>query len=195
MTLKTYRFPFAIALSLLVVLLCNVACKQQVDAVPEQRAMAKDTIIEQAIAVPKEKTPIKNGLLSRLAIRPDCSYFLKAVENAPYFETLNMEQGPFSLFVPGAQLIKKLNQKDSSNWVGDYIIAGDYSSPVLHQLLSEFVPKVSLKTLSGNTLTFSKAEDTLLVIDKSRTISRLLFTDILGQNGVIHILKLSEPLQ
>lgn len=188
-SLKTYNSKFFPAVYLFSLIVSLTACKSEVSESEKSLDVLTDTTLTAPKeTVPEKPKPMPEGLHSRLELRNDCILFSETLKRAAYFNQIATELGPFTVFVPTEMNAEKFKSQDSLNWVGHYIVANNYSSPVLHNTITDFVPQLNLKTLAGTSLVVSRSGDTLFAKDSKNNLFRLAQTDVLAANGVIHIM-------
>ena len=72
--------------------------------------------------------------------------------------------------------------------LNSHIINGNMDSASLVQEIKKNKGKLSLTTLSGAVLTFSKNDSDIIVSDANGTKARIGKSDIKGSNGIVHLL-------
>jgi len=108
--------------------------------------------------------------------------------------------GPFTVFAPTNSafekidsatlnsLLEKKNQKALANILTYHVVSGKLVASDVVSALKQGNGKVELKALNGETLTVMQKDDKILLMDQKGNYSEITATDVMGSNGVIHVI-------
>lgn len=108
--------------------------------------------------------------------------------------------GPFTVFAPTnaafgkidsktlGSLLEPKNKATLSKILTYHVISGKYAAADVMKALKKAGGTIELKTLSGNMLKIRKGTDGIYLKDEKGTYSQITSTDVMGTNGVIHII-------
>jgi len=162
-----------------------------------------------SIALPVLAQPVQVGgqpmfpgktIVANAVNSADHTTLVAAVKAAGLIDTLN-GPGPFTVFAPVNAafaalpagtvdtLLKPENKPTLTKILTYHVLAGSYDSAKLHQLIREGHGEASLKTVAGETLTFSLNGPTNIVIhDGMGGVADITISDVRQSNGVIHVI-------
>jgi uncharacterized surface protein with fasciclin (FAS1) repeats len=185
-------------LSLLFIVSVLSACKQDVK---NEKEIAP---VEEVVAeVPERKEPSKesiaqsNSVMARVMSTKESKAFASYMITAEVSDQLLKEEGPFTVFAPSdealksmdEELIKSLPMAENKpllvSMVKSHIVEGSHDSVTLIQALKK--GKVSLKSISGESLTVTRKGSDILVTDSKGNVSTVGKSDIQASNGVVHV--------
>ena len=141
-----------------------------------------------------DKNIIENAVNSK-----DHTTLVAAVKAAGLVETLE-GAGPFTVFAPTNSafsrlpkgtvegLLKPENKKALAGVLTYHVVAGDYSAKQLLAAIQKGKGKAQLKTVEGESLTFRKKGNAIVVIDQKGGSARVTIADVNQSNGVIHVI-------
>jgi uncharacterized surface protein with fasciclin (FAS1) repeats len=140
------------------------------------------------------KTIVANAVNSA-----DHTTLVAAVKAAGLVDTLN-SPGPFTVFAPVNAafsalpagtvdtLLKPENKATLVKVLTYHVVPGNYDSHKLRGLIIAGKGKATLKTVEGETLTFTtNGSSNLAVTDTKGDIADITITDVRQSNGVIHV--------
>lgn len=109
-------------------------------------------------------------------------------------------EGPFTVFAPNnaafakvdpatlASLLKPENKKSLSNILTYHVVSGKLAAADVVAALKKGKGTVELKALNGQTLTVMQKDGKIWLKDQSNNYSEIIATDVMGSNGVIHVI-------
>jgi uncharacterized surface protein with fasciclin (FAS1) repeats len=141
------------------------------------------------------KTIVSNAVNSA-----DHTTLVAAVKAAGLVDTLNTP-GPFTVFAPVNAafselppgtvdtLLKPENKAALTKVLTYHVVAGNYDSAKLHQLIKAGHGEATLKTVEGEPLMFAMNGPTNIVVrDGKGDMADITITDVKQSNGVIHVI-------
>ncbi|WP_298761104.1 fasciclin domain-containing protein [uncultured Psychroserpens sp.] len=108
--------------------------------------------------------------------------------------------GPFTVFAPTndafakidsktlGSLLEKENQKALANILTYHVVSGKLTAKDVVAALKKGKGKVELKALNGQTLTVMQKDGKIWLKDQKGNYSEITATDVMGSNGVIHVI-------
>jgi uncharacterized surface protein with fasciclin (FAS1) repeats len=108
--------------------------------------------------------------------------------------------GPFTVFAPNnaafakidaatlTSLLKPENKASLSNILTYHVVSGKLDAAAVVAALKKGKGKVELKALNGQTLTVSQKGKQIFLTDQNNNMSEIIATDVMGSNGVIHVI-------
>uniref|UniRef100_UPI0040496C22 fasciclin domain-containing protein n=1 Tax=Gelidibacter sp. TaxID=2018083 RepID=UPI0040496C22 len=108
--------------------------------------------------------------------------------------------GPFTVFAPtndafakvDAATLKSLlepkNKEALANILTYHVVSGKLTATDVVAALKAGKGKVELKALNGQTLTVIQKDDKIWLQDQNGNYSEIVATDVMGSNGVIHVI-------
>jgi uncharacterized surface protein with fasciclin (FAS1) repeats len=108
--------------------------------------------------------------------------------------------GPFTVFAPTNDAFAKIdskalgalleaeNQKALSNILTYHVVSGKLTATDVVAALKKGNGKVELKALNGQVLTVMQKDDKIWLKDSKGNYSEIVATDVMGSNGVIHVI-------
>ncbi len=156
-------------------------------------AFAEDSVRVGGAPMYASKNIIENAVNSK-----DHTTLVAAIKAAGLVDAL-MGPGPFTVFAPvnaafGAlpagtvdTLLMPENKAMLVKILTAHVVSGNYSDADLLAKATENPGGFSLKTLSGDTLQFTKLGSVLYVVDESGNAAKITISDVNQSNGVIHV--------
>jgi uncharacterized surface protein with fasciclin (FAS1) repeats len=107
---------------------------------------------------------------------------------------------PFTVFAPTneafskidskalANLLKEENKKALSNILTYHVVSGKLAATDVVAALKKGKGKVELKALNGQVLTVLQKDGKIWLRDANDNYSEITATDVMGSNGVIHVI-------
>ena len=154
---------------------------------------AEDSVRVGGAPMYASKNIIENAVNSR-----DHTTLVAAVTAAGLVDTLQ-GAGPFTVFAPVNAAFAALpagtvdtlllpeNKGMLVKILTAHVIAGSYSDADLLAKAEEMGGGFTLKTVSGDTLSFIKKGSVLYVVDESGNAAKITISDVNQSNGVIHV--------
>lgn len=108
--------------------------------------------------------------------------------------------GPFTVFAPTNSAFEKIdkktlnsllepkNQKALANILTYHVVSGKLTATDVVAALKKGNGKVELKALNGQTLTVMQKDGKIWLKDQAGNYSEITATDVMGSNGVIHVI-------
>ena len=109
--------------------------------------------------------------------------------------------GPFTVFAPNnaafekvdskalANLLKPENKKALANVLTYHVVSGKYAAADVMKVLKKNGGTVELTALNGQTFKVRKGTDGIYLKDSTGNYSKIISTDIMANNGVIHVIE------
>jgi len=129
----------------------------------------------------------------------DFSTLVTALKAADLVGALSGE-GPFTVFAPNNDAFAKLdsetlgnllepeNVKTLSNILTYHVVSGKLMASDVTEALKNGYGKTKLTALNGQTLVARSKGDKIFLEDKNGNMSEVVATDVVGTNGVIHVI-------
>ncbi|PQV47875.1 putative surface protein with fasciclin (FAS1) repeats [Jejuia pallidilutea] len=108
--------------------------------------------------------------------------------------------GPFTVFAPNNSafgkidadtlnsLLKPENKKALTNILTYHVVSGKLDAEAVVAALDKNKGMVTLKTLNGQELTVQQKDGKIWLKDQNGNYSEIIMTDVMGSNGVIHVI-------
>ena len=109
-------------------------------------------------------------------------------------------EGPFTVFAPTndafakvdaktlGSLLEEKNKKALAGILTYHVVSGKLTANDVVAALKEGNGSVELKTLNGQLLTVMQKDNKILLKDSNGNVSEITATDVMGSNGVIHVI-------
>ena len=109
-------------------------------------------------------------------------------------------EGPFTVFAPTndafakvdaktlGSLLEEKNKKALAGILTYHVVSGKLTANDVVAALKEGKGSVELKTLNGQLLTVMQKDNKILLKDSNGNVSEITATDVMGSNGVIHVI-------
>ena len=109
-------------------------------------------------------------------------------------------EGPFTVFAPTNEafakvdaktlgsLLEEKNKKALAGILTYHVVSGKLTANDVVAALKEGKGSVELKTLNGQLLTVMQKDNKILLKDSNGNVSEITATDVMGSNGVIHVI-------
>lgn len=135
-----------------------------------------------------------------VAVSNDNFTTLVAALKAADLVTALQGDGPFTVFAPtndafakvDAATLKSLlepkNKEALANILTYHVVSGKLTATDVVAALKAGKGKVELKALNGQTLTVIQKDDKIWLQDQNGNYSEIVATDVMGSNGVIHVI-------
>ena len=154
-----------------------------------QKEEAKKVRIDQA-----------NSVLSKLMITPETKTFTSSVITVALSDMLLKEKGPFTVFAPSVDAFAGLDAKSKAiltdvtertfleRTIRSHIVAGQIDSIALTKNIRSGNGSYKITTMSGDILIATKKGMDIVLKDKNGVKAVIIKSDIVGSNGVVHVL-------
>lgn len=146
------------------------------------------------------KNVVAQGTIVDVAVgNEDFSTLVAALKAADLVGALQAD-GPFTVFAPTnaafekidantlSSLLEPKNQKVLSNILTYHVISGKIAATDVVAALKEGNGTVELKALNGQVLTVMQKDGKIWLKDNKGNYSEIIATDVMGSNGVIHVI-------
>ena len=140
------------------------------------------------------------GTIVDVAVSNDnFSTLVTALKSAELVSALQAD-GPFTVFAPTndafakidkktlSSLLEKKNQKALANILTYHVVSGKLTAKDVVAALKKGNGKVELKALNGQKLTVMEKNGKIWLKDQNGNYSEITATDVMGNNGVIHVI-------
>tara|TARA_B100001093_G_C26667851_1_gene944835 strand:- start:7 stop:507 length:501 start_codon:yes stop_codon:yes gene_type:complete len=129
----------------------------------------------------------------------DFSTLVTALKAADLVGALSSE-GPFTVFAPNnaafakidgevlGSLLKPENVKALSNILTYHVVSGKLLAGDVAKALKSGYGKAELTALNGQKFTATSKDGKIYLKDSNGTMSQIIATDVVGTNGVIHVI-------
>lgn len=135
-----------------------------------------------------------------VAVSNDNFTTLVAALKAADLVTALQGDGPFTVFAPTndafakvdeatlKSLLEPKNKEALANILTYHVVSGKLTATDVVAALKAGKGKVELKALNGQTLTVIQKDDKIWLQDQNGNYSEIVTTDVMGSNGVIHVI-------
>jgi uncharacterized surface protein with fasciclin (FAS1) repeats len=129
----------------------------------------------------------------------DFSTLVTALTAADLVSALQAD-GPFTVFAPTnaafakideatlSSLLEEKNKKALADILTYHVVSGKLAAEDVVAALEAGEGSVELKTLNGQVITVMQKDDKILLKDANGNFSEIVATDVMGSNGVIHVI-------
>ena len=109
-------------------------------------------------------------------------------------------EGPFTVFAPTNDAFAKIDAKTLSslleagnkealaNILTYHVVSGKLAASDVVAALKKGDGMVELKALNGQVITVTQKDDKIWLKDSNGDVSEIIATDVMGSNGVIHVI-------
>ena len=152
------------------------------------------------MTVALSKNATAQGTIVDVAVgNEDFSTLVTALTAADLVSALQ-EDGPFTVFAPRNSafakidsetlnsLLEEKNQKALANILTYHVISGKLTATDVVAALKKGNGTVELKALNGQVLTVIQKDGKIWLKDVNGNYSEIIATDVMGSNGVIHVI-------
>ena len=127
------------------------------------------------------------------------SSFVKLMEDAK-LDTIFQQELTYTIFAPTneafakidsktlSSLLEEKNKKALANILTYHVISGKIAAADVVAALKKGEGKVELKALNGQVLTVMQKDGKIWLKDVNENYSEIIATDVMGSNGVIHVI-------
>jgi len=162
--------------------------------------MKKITLLFTFILVVLFNTNLKAQTVVDAAVSNENFSTLVAALTAADLVTALQGDGPFTVFAPTNDAFAKLDQATLnsllepknkaalSNILTYHVVSGKLTATDVVAALKAGKGKVELKALNGQTLTVLQKDGKIWLQDQNSNYSEIVTTDVMGSNGVIHVI-------
>lgn len=141
-----------------------------------------------------------SSVLSKLMITPETKTFTSSVISVALSDMLLKEEGPYTIFAPSGDAFEAMDTKSKSiltdvtertfleRTLRSHIVEGQFDSSALTKNIRSGNGSYKITTMSGDILVASKKGMDIVLKDKNGAIAVIVKSDIIGSNGVVHVL-------
>ena len=170
----------------------TVVTQEQLDALEEERIKEEEEAKERMVQI--------NSVFSKLMITSETKAFASSAISASLSDMLLKEEGPFTIFAPSGdafdamdpELKAKLTSATETTFlertIRAHIVAGQIDSIALTKNIRSGNGSYRITTMSGDILIATKKGMDIVLKDKNGVKAVIVKSDILGSNGVVHVL-------
>ena len=145
-------------------------------------------------------TDTKAQTVADVAVSNENFTTLVAALKAADLVTALQGDGPFTVFAPTndafakvdaatlTSLLEPKNKEALANILTYHVVSGKLTATDVVAALKAGKGKVELKALNGQTLTVIQKDDKIWLQDQNGNYSEIVATDVMGSNGVIHVI-------
>ena len=164
----------------------------------EREAAPGETAPTHPVAAPAEASAPDGTVLMRAQQDPEFTTLVSAIQTAGLEETLN-GPGPFTLFAPNNAAFEKISAERRGRLsspqgraelrllLSYHVVPGRLDAASLMQRIQAGGGSMALTTLQGGTLTARiLANGSITLTDATGGVSRIVESDLMVGNGVIH---------
>ena len=148
----------------------------------------------------KAETPVALGTIVDVAVsNSDFSTLVVALKAANLVEALQAD-GPFTVFAPTneafgkideqtlASLLEEENQQALANILTYHVVQGKLTATDVVSALESGNGSVDLTALNGQVINVMQKDGKIWLKDLNGNYSEIVATDVMGSNGVIHVI-------
>ncbi len=157
-------------------------------------------ILTTFMAISFSQNSSAQGTIVDVAVGNENFSTLVAALKAADLVTALQGDGPFTVFAPTNDAFAKIdkstlnsllepkNQKALANILTYHVVSGKLTATDVVAALKKGKGKVELKALNGQTLTVTQKDGKIWLKDQNGNYSEITATDVMGSNGVIHVI-------
>jgi uncharacterized surface protein with fasciclin (FAS1) repeats len=157
------------------------------------------TILTAVFTFVASQTMIAQTIVDAAVSNENFTTLVTALKAADLVDALQGD-GPFTVFAPtndafakiDAATLKSLlqpeNVKALTNILTFHVVSGKLAASDVVAALKKGKGKVELKALNGQTLTVLQKDGKIWLQDQNGNYSEIVATDVMGSNGVIHVI-------
>ncbi|TMM28773.1 fasciclin domain-containing protein [Polaribacter aestuariivivens] len=147
-----------------------------------------------------KKTEMEPNIVEVAVGNENFSTLVAAVKAADLVETLSGE-GPFTVFAPTndafeklpegtvATLLKPENKSTLSGILTYHVVAGKFNAAAVVDAIQSNNGAFEIKTVQGGLLVASLDGENVMLKDEKGNMSKIIMTDVMASNGVIHAIE------
>ncbi len=182
---------------------CLISCKDDVKSDMEDLTeVSADGVVkevsQEAIKQSNDEK-VRQSVMTKIMVTPELGKFASFLVSANLSNMLSTEKGPYTIFAPSTEAFSKLseaqlnmltNQKNKAllaTALQQHMIAQNLGTDDLVQALRD-TDTLVYSGLTGINLKVVKRGDALFVMDPKGHEAAILESDIIGNNGVVHII-------
>lgn len=176
------------------------SCKNEVKETETADRVTEETPAPQkSREMTEEEKFSQSSVLSKAMATPELSTFVSFSVSAGLSDVLSKEAGPYTMLAPTSEAFKErsamlrsyqhIKKKDSlDRIIGSHIIEGNLDSATMVSNIRNGNGSYVATTYTGEKLTFKRDGMDIIVQDAYGNEATLGKTDIVGGNGVVHVI-------
>jgi len=157
-------------------------------------------ILTTILALAFSENATAQGTIVDVAVGNESFSTLVTALTAADLVTALQGDGPFTVFAPTNDAFAKIdaetlgslleieNQKALANILTYHVVAGKLTATDVVAALAKGMGMVELKALNGQVLTVMQKDDKIMLKDANGGYSEITASDVMGSNGVIHVI-------
>ena len=157
-------------------------------------------ILTTILALAFSENATAQGTIVDVAVGNESFTTLVTALTAADLVTALQGDGPFTVFAPTNDAFAKIdaetlgslleieNQKALANILTYHVVAGKLTATDVVAALAKGMGMVELKALNGQVLTVMQKDDKIMLKDANGGYSEITASDVMGSNGVIHVI-------
>ena len=146
-----------------------------------------------------QKTVAQKTIVDVAVGNENFSTLVTALKAADLVDALQSD-GPFTVFAPTndafakidsktlGSLLEPANKEALANILTYHVVSGQLNAADVVKALNDGGGKVVLKALNNQSLTVMQKDGKIWLIDSNGNYSEIVATDVMGSNGVIHVI-------
>ena len=174
----------------------NYSCKN------ESKETTQNTELEEVKEKPQATQPdqiLLGSVLAKTMMTPELKTFVSFLITTEKVDLLSKEDGPYTVFAPTNEAFKLIdekkmksvlnpkNRKELNSVIENHIVAGNLDSSSLVQNINSSDGSYEIQTLSGTILVASQDGTKIVLTDPNGQKAVIGKSDIIGSNGVLHV--------
>ena len=187
-----YFFRFLCLLGLTLVLF---SCKNET-----KEEMQKENAIPEKKVLTEVEKKMVGSVMTKIMSTAELKSFASFIVATGLTDMLFKEEGPFTIIGPSNEAFNQIEQQKMKGWlnpknkeqvvklVKSHIIKGSLDSATLVQNIKEANGSYKIVSLSGSSYTASKDGIDIVITDSNGEKAIIGKSDILGSNGIVHVL-------
>lgn len=189
--------------TLLAIVLLLMSCKEDVkNELDSMTEVANDSIISEVSREVIEQSndeKVRQSVMTKIMVTPELNQFARALVSANLTNMLSTDEGPFTIFAPVEVAFDEVPEETMnalSNQSNRALLAGTLKHHIIREQLSSADMVQALRTsdtlryntIAGKQLKIVKDGDSLYVVDTDGSKMAIGESDIIGNNGMVHLL-------
>jgi uncharacterized surface protein with fasciclin (FAS1) repeats len=196
--MKLSKYFLYIVLISISIISCKEDTKESTLKSENELVLEEVTPAEQVNDNMKDK--MVNSVVSKMMFTEESKSFVRYLISADLVDHLSEEEGPFTILAPSNEAFEALTEVQLSSLhnyrekeflasvLKSHVISGNLDSAFLVQEIKKNSGKLTLTTLSGAELNFSRKGSEIIVTDQNGTKAKIGKSDIIASNGIVHLL-------
>jgi uncharacterized surface protein with fasciclin (FAS1) repeats len=174
-----------------------ISCKNDTkDSLQEEGVVP---VVKKKVLTPEEINQVKS-VLAKAMVTPEIKNFVSMLVSAKLTDMLAKEEGPFTIIAPTNDAFKALdkakmtfllnpaNEEAVTAILKGHIIAGNLDSATLIQNIKSGNESYTIVALSGATYNATLEGTDIVITDAKGAKAVVGKSDVLGSNGILHVI-------